>query len=194
MTKADLVSQVAAEISTTKATAERMVGAVFSADVQARQGPARCDKAGECVMFGAGRCSGDFVDPVERANSYPDHARTSNACDGAAPYRGRRKMVPTTSATRVRASPILEASPRRLRPSSFASRSAPSFVQLAVAGPRTDPTSDVGFPLAVSSLPRPRRRHRREHFRSPWTVRRNRTARIHVTNVITTRSRDASGS
>lgn len=42
MTKAKLVSHVAAETSTTKAAAERMVGAVFSAiaDALARDEPA----------------------------------------------------------------------------------------------------------------------------------------------------------
>ena len=110
--------------------------------------------------YGAGTCSGGFVGSVQCANIYADNARTSDASGAVTLYVGKCELAPTTAAhthAQVKYS-------RRFRAAygHYRSRvplpdgsSASGFPALSTAEHR-----HTRFPLTVTSLARPRRRHR----------------------------------
>lgn len=104
------------------------------------------------MKFGAGRRRGDFVNSVERANIYAEHARTSDASGGATPHLGRCELGPTT-AVRLRAQVKYSKRSRAAygHPRSRSGVRPRSSRTMSLAS-RTGRTRDVGIPLTVISL------------------------------------------
>lgn len=115
--------------------------------------------------FGAERRRGGFVDSVERANIYAEHAQKSDAFGAATLYTGRCELAPTTPVrprAHVKYSKRFHAAYGHHRTRIGVPCRSSRTMSLA---PRSDRPRNIEFLLPITVLGRPRRSHRRA---LPW--------------------------
>lgn len=142
MTRAKLISHVAAETSTTKAAAERIVGAMFSAlaDALARDDTVAISGFGKSAVRGSARVRDAIPDPASRPASRRRRCRRSSRRKPFA-TRSTKKMTeqattyaPSVSAMRPPQMCAFE--PRICKTSFLASRRYPAPFPSRAIGPR----------------------------------------------------------